>query len=62
MSPQERWERISTGFMWMTFLFVAITAYDLIVERDDFGGVVMTFAPAVVFFGIWRFAAWRLDR
>ena len=60
-SAEARWERIARFCFWIGCLFGVFTANALVVERDDWRGVVMTAAPGAIMFALWYLARARAE-
>jgi hypothetical protein len=60
MSPQERWDRLARGLLWIGGFFVVLTGYD-VVQGEEIRGLVMTAVAGLVCLGLWRVACWRRD-
>ena len=60
MSPQERWDRLATGMLWLGGFFLALTVYG-VVQGEDVRGLIMTIVPGGLMLGLWRVACWRRD-
>jgi ABC-type uncharacterized transport system permease subunit len=60
MSPQERWDRIAQGMLWIGGFFLVLTGYNIF-QGEEAGGLLMTAVAGVVLLGLWRVACWRRD-
>jgi hypothetical protein len=60
-TAEDRWDRVAQGTLWLAVMFVAVALHG-IWEGDNFAGVAMTMAPAILLFGISRLAAGRRDQ